>query len=95
MANFVVLKLDGDSKSGVQYSGKTISVKDLSSMFSVTGYPSFVFLSPDGQAITFKYDGETVKSLSVYLDAKDFVQMLKYFVQNMQNDTDLSTVLGN
>ncbi len=95
MVNFVVLRIDGDSKNMVTYEGKEYPAKDLSSKFSLTGYPSFVFLGADGNPIQFKYDGETVKSLSGYLDASDFVAMLKFFAQNKQADTDLSTVLGN
>jgi len=95
MSKFVVVKMDGDSESKFQYGGKSVNAKELSGMFSVTGYPSFVFLNPDGSAISFKYNGETVTSLSGYLDAADFVEMLKYFLANKQTDTDLSTMFGN
>lgn len=95
MANYAVVKIDGDANSRIKYGGKENSFKDISSLFSVTGYPSFVFLNSDGSPISFKYDGESVKSLSGYLGADDFVNMLKYFSQNKFTDTDLSTMLGN
>jgi thioredoxin-related protein len=95
MSKLVVVKVDGDSQSKFQYGGNSINAKELAGMFSVTGYPSFVFLNPDGSVISFKYNGETVKSLSGYLDAADFVEMLKYFLSNRQTDTDLSTMFGN
>jgi thioredoxin-related protein len=95
MSKLVVVKVDGDSQSKFQYEGNSINAKELAGMFSVTGYPSFVFLNPDGSVISFKYNGETVKSLSGYLDAADFVEMLKYFLSNRQTDTDLSTMFGN
>lgn len=95
MVNFVVVRIDGDSKSGIQYDGKSVNAKELASAFSVTGYPSFVFLNPDGTPVMFRYDGESVKSISGYLDAGDFVKMLKYFSQNKQNDSDLSDELGS
>lgn len=95
MSKFVVVKVDGDSESKFQYGGKSINAKELAGMFSVTGYPSFVFLNPDGSVIGFKYNGESVTSLSGYLDAADFVEMLKYFLANKQADTDLSTMFGN
>lgn len=95
MSKLVVVKVDGDSQSKFQYEGNSINAKELAGMFSVTGYPSFVFLNPDGSVISFKYNGETVKSLSGYLDAADFVEMLKYFLSNRQTDIDLSTMFGN
>lgn len=95
MANFVVVKIDGDSKSKIQYEGKDFTAKELTTKFSSTGYPSFVVIGSDGNPVSFKYDGEMTTSLSGYIDAEDFVKMLKYFAQNKEKDTDLSTVLGN
>lgn len=92
---FEVVKLDGDSEAKFDFKGKSVNAKELASMFSITGYPSFVFLNSDGSTISFKYNGESVTSLSGYLDAVDFVEMLKYFVANKQTDTDLSTMFGN
>ena len=92
---FVVVKLDGDSQDKFDFKGKSVDAKTLASMFSITGYPSFVVLNSDGSTISFKYNGESMTSLSGYLDAEDFVEMLKYFIANKQSDTDLSTMFGN
>ncbi len=95
LSKFVVVKLDGDSDTKFDFKGKSVNAKDLAAMFSITGYPSFVFLNSDGSTISYKYNGENVTSLSGYLDANDFVEMLKYFAANKQTDTDLSTMFGN
>ncbi|HWR82536.1 MAG TPA: DUF255 domain-containing protein [Candidatus Deferrimicrobium sp.] len=48
-ANFVPVRVDGDSEHELNVDGYKITEKDLArSEFAVTGYPSFWFLKPDG-----------------------------------------------
>jgi len=93
LANFVWIELDADSKSQVTYNGKTMSPADLARAFNSTGYPTHVFLNPDGSIIKFKYNGEEVMNFPGYVEASEFQKMLNYFNSGQYKDTDLNKVL--
>ena len=93
LANFVWVSLDADSKTPVTYDGKSTTVADLAKSFNTTGYPSHVFLNPDGSVIKFKYNGEEVMNFAGYMEAGEFQKMLNFFSSDQYKNTDLSNVL--
>ncbi|MBS1493313.1 MAG: DUF255 domain-containing protein [Bacteroidetes bacterium] len=93
LANFVYVNLDADNKTPVTYDGKSITIADLAKHFNTTGYPSHVFLNPDGSVIKFKYNGEEVMNFAGYVEAAEFQKMLTFFSSDQYKTTDLSKVL--
>lgn len=93
LANFVLVNLDADSKANVTFDGKTMSIADLGKHFNATGYPSHVFLNPDGSVIHFKYNGEDVMNFPGYVEAPEFQKMLNFFSSDQYKYTDLNKVL--
>lgn len=91
-SNFIFIKLDASSDGKITYQGKEHKLKDLTNELGATGYPTHVFLESNGNLIKFKYNGETVSAFAGYLDVKDFLNMLKYFLESKYKDTDLSNV---
>ena len=92
LSNFVLVSLDADSKTPVTFDGKSTTVADLAKNFNATGYPSHVFLNPDGSVIKFKYNGEEVMNFAGYVEAAEFQKMLNYFNTDQYKTTDLSKV---
>lgn len=70
---YVAVKLNAESASKLQYQGKTYTERELAAAFGVTGYPSIIFLSDDGEPITV-YPG--------YADAKKFKVILSYIAED-------------
>lgn len=95
LSGFVFIKLDADGTGKYDYNGKQYSAKDLSSLFGGTGYPTFVFLNPDGSVIKFKYNGSEVSYLSGFIGASDFAEMLSFFSQDKYKTSDLSTIFND
>jgi thioredoxin-related protein len=89
----VLVNLDADSKTSVTFDGKNYTIADLAKHFNATGYPSYVFLNPDGSVIHFKYNGEEVMNFPGYVEADEFVKMLNYISSDQYKTTDLSKVL--
>lgn len=92
LSNFVLVNLDADSKTPVTFDGKSTTVAELAKNFNATGYPSHVFLNPDGSVIHFKYNGEDVMNFAGYVEAAEFQKMLNYFNTDQYKTTDLSKV---
>ena len=90
--SFVLVKLDAESLKELTYDGKQYSEMDLAVLFEATGYPTTVFLDSDGKLIEFKYDKTNMKNIPGYLEAADFVKLLKYIRDEKYKDTDLSTI---
>ena len=91
--NFIFVKLNAQGTENYTYNGKQYSASDLSKYLGATGYPTHVFLNPDGSIIKFKNNGEVSGSYPGYIDAGEFEKLLKYFSSNQFKDTDLSKVL--
>jgi len=70
---YVAVKLNAESANKLQYQGKTYTERELAAAFGVTGYPSIIFLSDDGEPITV-YPG--------YADAKKFKVILSYIAED-------------
>ena len=50
--HYVLIRLNAESASRVQYKGTSYSEQDLARAFGVTGYPTTIFLKPNGEPIT-------------------------------------------
>ena len=90
--SFVLVKLDAESLNELTYTGKQYTEQDLASYFEATGYPTTVFLEPDGKVIEFKYDKVKMKNIPGYIGAGDFRKILKFIRDGKYKDTDLSTI---
>ncbi len=91
--NFVYVKLNANGSDKLSYGGKEFTSSSLAKYFGATGYPTHVFLGPDGSVLKFNYNGESVSAFSGYLEAGDFEKLLKYFAENKYQNTDLGKVL--
>ena len=92
-SNFVYVKLNGEGSDKINYNGKEYTSASLAKFLGATGYPSHVFLAPDGTVLKFSYNGESNSVFSGYIDAPEFEKLLKYFAENKYKDTDLNKVL--
>ncbi|MFA5010417.1 MAG: DUF255 domain-containing protein [Ignavibacteria bacterium] len=90
--NFVYVKLNGEGSEVIKYNGNDYTSASLAKFFGATGYPSHVFLAPDGTVLKFSYNGESNGVFSGYLDAPEFEKLLKYFAENKYKNTDLNKV---
>ncbi|MFA7361655.1 MAG: DUF255 domain-containing protein [Candidatus Kapaibacterium sp.] len=91
--NFVYVKLNGAGSDLINYNGKGYTSASLAKFLGATGYPSHVFLAPDGTVLKFTYNGESMSVFSGYVDAPEFEKLLKYFAENKYQNTDLGKVL--
>jgi len=66
---FVPIRVTEKSTNNVTYQGKTMQEDDLLPAYQVTGFPTLVFLDPDGQRLT---------KLPGYMGPAEFDTMLKY-----------------
>jgi thioredoxin-related protein len=90
---FIFVKLDAESKNKHTYSGKQYTEEELAAGFEATGYPTTVFLEPDGKLIEFKYDKSKMKNIPGYFKAGEFKKILEFIRDEKYKDTDLSTVI--
>jgi thioredoxin-related protein len=91
--DFVFVKLNAEGSSKINYRGTAYSETDLASLFQVTGYPTTVFLEPDGKVIEYKYDNVKMNNLPGYFKLSDFRKILEYISDGSYSDTDLSTIV--
>jgi thioredoxin-related protein len=90
---FIFVKLDAESKDKHTYSGKQYTEEELAAGFEATGYPTTVFLEPDGKLIEFNYDKSRMKNIPGYFKAGEFKKILEFIRDEKYKDTDLSTVI--
>lgn len=91
--NFVFVKLNAEGTGKVTYNGKQYSEQDLATLFEVTGYPTTVFLEPDGKQIEYKYDSMKMGNLPGYFKTDEFKKILQYFRDGKYKESDLSLVI--
>lgn len=92
-SNYIFVRLNGKGTEKYSYNGKNYSSAELTKLLGATGYPTHVFLNPDGTVIKYKYNGEVYCSYSGYVEASEFEKILKYFAGDQYKDTDLSKIL--
>lgn len=90
---FVFVKLDAESSASITYNGKSYTGESLAAYFEATGFPTTVFLEPDGKLIEFKYDSFKMKNIPGYFKVDDFMKILNYFKDGNYKDTDLSKLV--
>jgi thioredoxin-related protein len=66
---YIVIKLNAESTSKVNYQDKTYTEASLAQAFGATGYPTIVF---------FDSNGEPINSLGGYLNAEKFLPVITY-----------------
>lgn len=91
--NFIFVKLNAEGTGSVTYNGKQYTETDLAALFEVSGYPTTVFLEPDGKQIEFNYDTMKMKSVPGYFKTDEFKKILNYFKESQYKDVDLSKII--
>lgn len=91
--NFIFVRLNAEGSGTSKYNGKQYKDPELAAYFQVTGYPTTVFLKPNGKIIEFTYDKFKMKNLPGYYTAEEFEKVLKYFKNEKYKDTDLSSII--
>lgn len=91
-SNLIYVRLNSKGSEKYNYAGKEMTAAELSKFFGATGFPTHVFLTPKGEIIRFKYNGEFHSNFSGFLDVADFEKLLKYFINDQYKDTDLSKI---
>jgi thioredoxin-related protein len=91
--HFILVKLDAEGSGKNNYKGRVYTDSELSGYFQVSGYPTTVFLNPDGTIIEFKYDNFGMNNLPGYYTADEFKKVLEFIKNEKYKDTDLSTVI--
>ena len=91
--NFILVKLDAECGDKLNYNGKQYTEEELAEYFEATGYPTTVFLEPDGKLIEFKYNNIIFKNIPGYFKAKDFKKILNFIKKGKYKDSDLSKVI--
>lgn len=67
--NVIMAKLNAETDEKFRFRQASYSGRQLAMMFGVTGFPTTVFMSPEGELIT---------SVSGVIAAQDFILILKY-----------------
>ncbi len=67
--HFVVVKLNAESAEEARYGDRTLTARALAQQLRVSGYPTTVFLKPNG---------EHIASVPGYIPAERFKNMLRY-----------------
>lgn len=68
--SFVPVRLNAESDTKVHYAGGDYTYRELAAGFRITGYPSTLFLGPDGKHLA---------TAPGYMKAEDFLYVLRYF----------------
>ena len=91
--DFVFYKLNAEGDEKITYDGKEYSAAELTELFQITGYPTTVFLEPNGKIIEYKYNDQSMNNLPGYFKAKDFKKVLEFIRDGKYKDTDMKTII--
>jgi thioredoxin-related protein len=91
--NFIFYKLNAEGDEKVDYKGKQYKASELAEFFEVSGYPTTVFLEPDGKVIEYKYDKVKMNNLPGYYKAGDFIKVLEFIRDEKYKNTDMKTII--
>jgi thioredoxin-related protein len=84
--NYVVIKVNAESKNEVKVEGKKITERDLARKFSVRSYPITWFLKQSAEKIAPYYG---------YADAKAFLKVLKFIKDDLYDKMSFEEYLKN
>ena len=68
-AKFVTVKLNAESSEPVSYRGRNLTARSLASSFDVSGYPTTIFLAPNGDHLA---------NVPGYIEPGRFLLLLRY-----------------
>jgi thioredoxin-related protein len=68
-ARFVTIKLNAEGPEAVTYKGRDLTARSLASSFDVSGYPTTVFLAPNGDHLA---------NVPGYIEPARFLLLLRY-----------------
>jgi len=68
-SKFVTIKIDAEAKTPAHYEGHDHTSRSLAALFRVTGYPTTLFLRPDGKHLV---------NVPGYVEADSFMHLLRY-----------------
>ena len=71
--NYILVKLNAESASKVNYKGQTVSENEIAGMFGVNGYPTTLFLNAEGEFLT---------PVSGFIPADRFLDIAKFIGEN-------------
>jgi len=71
--HYVAVKLNAESADKIVYNGESMSKQEFSTAFGISGFPSTLFLTPDGKPITI-YPG--------YAEPDMFKDILRYIAED-------------
>lgn len=80
--HFVPVRVTESSINKVKYEGQDITERELTLKHGISGYPTFVFLKPNGEVIT---------KLPGYVDAKQMQGILKFIGTGAYEKMDYAT----
>ena len=67
--HFVMVRLNAESAERVNYAGRSLAARALAGSFEVTGYPTTIFLKPDGTHLV---------NVPGYIPADKFLKLVRY-----------------
>lgn len=82
--NFVVVKLNAESKKELTYNGNKVSEMQFARGAGVTGYPTTIFIDSDAKPITL---------LPGYVEIKEFAKILTYIGDDHYKTTSYENFL--
>ncbi len=91
--NFIFYKLNAEGDEKVTYNGKQYTASDLASYFEVSGYPTTVFLEPNGKVIEYNYNKTKMNNLPGYYKESQFKKVLEFILDEKYKDTDMKTII--
>ena len=91
--DFIFYKLNAEGDEKITYMGKQYSAAELAALFEVTGYPTTVFIEPNGKVIEYKYNDQKMNNLPGYYKAPEFKKVLEFMRDDKYKDTDMKTII--
>lgn len=69
---FVAVRINAEASDAARYEGRAFTSRTLAARFGVSGYPTTVFLRPDGQHLV---------NVPGYMGGERFLQVLRYIAE--------------
>jgi len=85
-ANYVIVRLNAESDAKEMLGDAEVTEATLAKAYGVTGYPTMVFLMPDGKFIT---------SVAGYMKPSEFLPVLKYICEDYYKQMNYQDYLNS